>query len=276
MPWGAAVDTNGLKSCVTLFSGELSMTSVAPVVLVGAELLDEQAASPAARSTAAASASALLLDIRLNSQLRLSSRGYSPLTVLPRTFSEGGLFISGGCLLVLVVSRGPAVVQRKARPRVTGGPSHCSAGNPLRLCWLCYEAALRCSRTYSSVPEPGPLLVPDGWHESYGFDLGRPAGVVRRGVLAPLGRGRRRDDRQLGGDVGLDRGEVRGLLGDRLVAVQLVQVRGHRRVVQLLVVTVAGTDQRRAEPAVVEVERGDAAAAPAEQQRKEPLAASAS
>ena len=28
MPWGATVGTNGLKSCVMLFSGELSMTSV--------------------------------------------------------------------------------------------------------------------------------------------------------------------------------------------------------------------------------------------------------
>jgi hypothetical protein len=41
------------------------MTSVAPVVLVLAELLEEQAARPAARSTAATSASALLLDIGL-------------------------------------------------------------------------------------------------------------------------------------------------------------------------------------------------------------------
>jgi hypothetical protein len=78
MPWGAAVDTKGLKSCVMLFSGELSMTSVLPVVevpvpvlevdeLLGEpaalveELLDEQAASPAARSPVAAMASALLL-----------------------------------------------------------------------------------------------------------------------------------------------------------------------------------------------------------------------
>jgi hypothetical protein len=39
----------------------------------------------------------------------------------------------------------------------------------------CYEAGLRWSRTYSSVPEPGPLLVPDGWHESYGLDwVGQP------------------------------------------------------------------------------------------------------
>ena len=66
MPWGAAVDTNGLKSCVMPFSGELSMTSVAPVVaLEGAELLDEQAASPAARRPVAASASALLLNLGL-------------------------------------------------------------------------------------------------------------------------------------------------------------------------------------------------------------------
>src|ERR1700722_7922258 len=174
MPWGAAVDTNGLKSRVTLFSGELSITSVAPVVLVGAELLDAQAASPAARNTAAASASALLLDIRLIVTSAVLS-GYSPLTLLPRTFSEGGLFISGGCLLVLVVSRGACGRTRKARPGGTGGASHCSAGDPLRLCWLCYEAALRCSRTFSSVPEPGPLLVPDGWHESYGFAwVGQP------------------------------------------------------------------------------------------------------
>ena len=31
MPWGAAVDTKGLKSWVMLFSGELSMTSVVPL-----------------------------------------------------------------------------------------------------------------------------------------------------------------------------------------------------------------------------------------------------
>ena len=69
MPWGAAVDTNGLKSWVMLFSGELSMTRAgallvpvpveagaeevaeAPVeegALELCELLDEQAASPAA------------------------------------------------------------------------------------------------------------------------------------------------------------------------------------------------------------------------------------
>ena len=67
MPWGAAVDTNGLKSWVMPFSGELSMTSVAPVVVLeGAELLlDEQAASPAARRPVAASASALLLNLGL-------------------------------------------------------------------------------------------------------------------------------------------------------------------------------------------------------------------
>jgi hypothetical protein len=50
------------------FSGELSMTSVAPLpalVAEGAELLDEQAARPAARSPAATSASALLLDFGL-------------------------------------------------------------------------------------------------------------------------------------------------------------------------------------------------------------------
>src|SRR5579863_5472630 len=33
----------------------------------------------------------------------------------------------------------------------------------------------RCRITTSSVPEPGPLFVPDGWPLSYGFDwLGQP------------------------------------------------------------------------------------------------------
>src|ERR1700722_9156755 len=78
MPWGAAVDTNGLKSSVMLFSGELSMTSVEPVllllpVLVVAEplglpaalvleLLEEQAASPAAMRPTAAIATVLLVN----------------------------------------------------------------------------------------------------------------------------------------------------------------------------------------------------------------------
>ena len=81
MPWGAAVDTKGLKSCVMLFSGELSLTSASallvlpePVLVeaeeeapveVGAlaldELLDEQAASPAARRPAAVTANALFV-----------------------------------------------------------------------------------------------------------------------------------------------------------------------------------------------------------------------
>src|ERR1700760_3047127 len=98
--------------------------------------------------------------------------------------------------------------------------------------------------------------------------LRRPAGVVLRAVLTPLGGGRRRDDRQVVRDVLLDRDEVCGLLGDRLVTVELVQVGGDRRVVQLLVVAVAGADQRRVEPVVVQVVRGDAAGAPAEQQRE--------
>ncbi len=78
------MDTKGLKSCVMLFSGELSMTSAgalllllpepvevleeadeeAPVedgALVLDELLDEQAASPAARRPAAVTANALLV-----------------------------------------------------------------------------------------------------------------------------------------------------------------------------------------------------------------------
>ena len=36
-------------------------------------------------------------------------------------------------------------------------------------------AGRRCRITTSSVPEPGPLFVPDGWPLSYGFDwLGQP------------------------------------------------------------------------------------------------------
>ena len=71
------MDTKGLKFCVMLFSGELSITSSLPLV-AGAlelevevavleapgallvELLDEQAASPAARSPVATIATALL------------------------------------------------------------------------------------------------------------------------------------------------------------------------------------------------------------------------
>src|SRR3984885_5073536 len=281
MPWGAAVDTNGLKSRVTLFSGELSMTSVAPVpeaaeVSEVGGLLDEQAASPAARGPAATKASTLLLDIGLivnfdcplGGYLRLSSR---------QIFRGGGFSFLGDPFYfwgrwnrASVVS--VTGVQQKARPRVTGGPSHCAAGYPAYVFLVVFPVMLR-----GRLEVQQDVLVGAGAGTVVGtrrlarvvrVRLGRPAGVVRRGVLAPLGRGRRRDDRQLGGDGGLDRGEVRGLLGDRLVAVQLVQVRGHRRVVELLVVTVAGTDQRRAEPAVVEVERGDATAAPAEQQRE--------
>ena len=75
------MDTKGLKSWVMLFSGELSMTSVLALVLgpaleveeleapvapvVDDELLEEQAASPAAMRPAAAIASALLVGIGL-------------------------------------------------------------------------------------------------------------------------------------------------------------------------------------------------------------------
>src|SRR5487761_821010 len=83
MPSGAAVDTNGLKSWMMLFSGELSMTSSAsapvpapPLAEAGAaspaaapgelgERPDEQAARPAASRPAAASASGLLLVLPL-------------------------------------------------------------------------------------------------------------------------------------------------------------------------------------------------------------------
>ena len=66
--------TKGLKSCVMLFSGELSMTSVLPELALAEveapppapvlELL-EQAASPAARRPTAAIATALLVGIGL-------------------------------------------------------------------------------------------------------------------------------------------------------------------------------------------------------------------
>jgi hypothetical protein len=70
MPWGAAVGTNGLKSCVIELSGELSITSVfvAPLVLPEPvaepeleEEPEEQAASPAASRPTAATATARLL-----------------------------------------------------------------------------------------------------------------------------------------------------------------------------------------------------------------------
>jgi hypothetical protein len=71
MPCGAAVETKGLKSWVIEVSGELSITSVFPAVLelpepVAAlepdeELLDEQAARPAASRPTAVTASTRLL-----------------------------------------------------------------------------------------------------------------------------------------------------------------------------------------------------------------------
>jgi hypothetical protein len=90
MPFGARVDTNGLKLSVMLFSGELSMTTspvgvpepddagALPPDEAGAEPvvleLDEQAARPAARSPVAVSASALLLILEIVN-FDLSSRG---------------------------------------------------------------------------------------------------------------------------------------------------------------------------------------------------------
>src|ERR1700735_1460003 len=80
MPCGAAVDWKGLKSSVMLFSGELSMTTSAllllPVDVEAVELpvaeapvvldpLDEQAARAAARRPAAPRATALFLVLLL-------------------------------------------------------------------------------------------------------------------------------------------------------------------------------------------------------------------
>src|ERR1700677_4544783 len=100
IPWGAAGDTKGLKSCVMLFSGELSMTSVAPLVLplpvdaevaeleappeaLVVELLEEQAASPPAMRPTAAIATALLVGIGLIVNFDCP---------LGRYFCEGGFF----------------------------------------------------------------------------------------------------------------------------------------------------------------------------------------
>src|SRR5947209_19383856 len=81
MPQGAPVGTNGLKLCVMVDSGELSMTRVLPVAaalvlepaLPELELLDEHAASPAASKPAAPTAkSRLWLCILLISLVFLS------------------------------------------------------------------------------------------------------------------------------------------------------------------------------------------------------------
>jgi hypothetical protein len=73
------------------------MTSVAPAVaLAGAELLDEQAASPAARRPVAASASARLLNLGVvvNGDCPLGLNGLT-LTVLSGDIREGVFFTSG-------------------------------------------------------------------------------------------------------------------------------------------------------------------------------------
>jgi hypothetical protein len=64
MPWGAAVETNGLKSWVIVLSGELSMTSCWDLLVVDEPVpelaADEHAPSPAARRPAAATMMSLL------------------------------------------------------------------------------------------------------------------------------------------------------------------------------------------------------------------------
>jgi hypothetical protein len=71
MPWGASVETNGLKAWVIVDSGELSMTRVFPVALLvpvelelvlglELELELEHAASPAASRPAAPTAKSRL------------------------------------------------------------------------------------------------------------------------------------------------------------------------------------------------------------------------
>src|SRR5450756_1411619 len=116
MPWAATVDTKGLKSWAMLFSGELSMTTselplvavddeadeldVAPPVEGELDVLDEQAARPAARRPAAVSASALLLEILLKEGFPLISGAVSDQAV---RLERGGYVQppagrrSGGC-----------------------------------------------------------------------------------------------------------------------------------------------------------------------------------
>jgi hypothetical protein len=69
MPWGASVETNGLKAWVIVDSGELSMTRVFPVALLVPVELElelelvpelEHAASPAASRPAAPTAKSRL------------------------------------------------------------------------------------------------------------------------------------------------------------------------------------------------------------------------
>jgi hypothetical protein len=114
--------SNGLKFCVMLVSGEDSITSSELLLLAGAlelvavlgedapvlagavvvvvELLDEQAARPVARRPAAATASALLLEIPLTVNFDPSSR--------VMRFREG-LFSLGGLARAIRIKRGGRV-----------------------------------------------------------------------------------------------------------------------------------------------------------------------
>src|SRR5215469_448225 len=51
---------------------------------------------------------------------------------------------------------GLAPLRGPGRPRVSGGQ-------------VTQETGLRCRMTYSSVPVPGPLLLPEGWPVWYGL-----------------------------------------------------------------------------------------------------------
>jgi hypothetical protein len=87
MPLIGELPTNGLKFWVMLVSGEDSITRAGPVEVEalaveppvleadGEDVLDEQAARPAARSPAAESATALLVVILLVVNFDLSFRG---------------------------------------------------------------------------------------------------------------------------------------------------------------------------------------------------------
>jgi len=88
-------------------------------------------------------------------------------------FTAKGINRSGVSTIVNASSLG----MTKACPRMNG-QAFATASGGCRLVLLVsrlYYAGLRWSRTYSSVPVLPPLLVPEGWQDSYGLDwVGQP------------------------------------------------------------------------------------------------------
>src|SRR6185437_9899787 len=127
MPSGAAVETNGLKSWVMLFSGELSITSsLLPLAALASapddlgmfmesvgELPDAQAARPAARRPVAMSASALLLAVRLVITVDLTLIGTTQGEPTAKRVNEPSMSTIVNMTVLLRE-------KRKARPRVNG------------------------------------------------------------------------------------------------------------------------------------------------------------